>query len=146
MTDVATQVQADAGVRQVFGGVDTHDQTHTVAAVDAGGRLLGHATLPATPVGYRRLLAWLRACGVVAKVGVEGTGSYGAGLARSLTAAGVVLVEVDRPNRQTRRRLGKSDPADAEAAKETIRCLKRYIARELLPHIRHALQPPQTTP
>jgi transposase len=111
-----TEVQADARLRQVFGGVDTHDRTHTVAAVDAAGQLLGHATFPATPAGYRRLLGWLQRRGEVAKVGVEGTGSYGAGLARSLTAAGVVLVEVDRPNRQARRRRGKTDPVDAEAA------------------------------
>jgi transposase len=111
-----TDAQPDARLRQVFGGVDTHDQTHTVAAVDATGQLLGHAAFPATTAGYRRLLGWLQRLGVVVKVGVEGTGSYGAGLARFLSAAGVVLVEVDRPNRQTRRRQGKTDPVDAEAA------------------------------
>jgi transposase len=116
MTDVQADVQADGGVSQVFGGVDTHDQTHTVAAVDATGRSLGHATFSATTPGYRRLLGWLQHLGVVVKIGVEGTGSYGAGLARFLSAAGVVLVEIDRPNRQTRRRHGKTDPVDAEAA------------------------------
>ncbi|MFG1812599.1 transposase [Kribbella sp. NPDC049174] len=95
---------------------DTHDQTHTVAAIDPAGRLLGHATFPADRAGYRLLLGWLRRHGDVVRLGVEGTGSYGAGLARFLTAAGVELVEIDRPDRQTRRRLGKSDPIDAEAA------------------------------
>lgn len=114
-------------VVRIFGGVDTHVDTHTVSAVDAAGRLLGHAVFPATVVGYRRLLVWLRAQagpgGVrseVAKVGVEGTGSYGAGLARFLTAEGVAVVEVDRPDRRTRRRRGKSDPIDAEAAARAV--------------------------
>jgi transposase len=80
------------------------------------GRLVGHAVFPADRGGYRRLLAWLGCHGEVVRVGVEGTGSYGAGLARFLTGAGIELVEVDRPDRQTRRRRGKSDPVDAEAA------------------------------
>jgi transposase len=111
-------------VVRIFGGVDTHADTHTVAAVDAAGQLLGHATFAATVAGYRRLLAWLRGQagpdGEVAKVGVEGTGSYGAGLARFLTAEGVGVVEVDRPDRRTRRRRGKSDPIDAEAAARAV--------------------------
>jgi transposase len=105
---------------EVVGGVDTHLDTHTVAAVDQLGRLLGHAQFPATIAGYRRLLGWLRAFGVVAAVGVEGTGSYGAGLARFLGSVRVEVVEVDRPNRRTRRRRGKSDPLDAEAAARAV--------------------------
>lgn len=101
---------------EVTGGVDTHRDTHTVAAVDGAGRMLGHAWFPATPAGYVLLLGWLRARGSVVLVGVEGTGAYGAGLARFLRGEGVSLVEVDRPDRKTRRGLGKSDPVDAEAA------------------------------
>ena len=65
---------------------------------------------------YARLLGWLGGFGTVALVGIEGTGSYGAGLARHLTAAGVRVVEVDRSDRQDRRRQGKSDPLDAVSA------------------------------
>jgi transposase len=123
MTDAVTDLRVVEVVR-VFGGVDTHADTHTVAAVDAAGRLLGHAAFPATNAGYRLLLAWLRAqagpSGEVEEVGVEGTGSYGAGLARYLTGHGVVVLEVDRPDRRTRRRRGKSDPIDAEAAARAV--------------------------
>jgi transposase len=102
--------------RQVTGGVDTHGKTHHAAAVDQTGRVLGDQEFAATTAGYRALLAWLRRWGRVVKVGVEGTGSYGAGLARHLADEGVPLVEVDRPDRKTRRAKGKSDPIDAIAA------------------------------
>ncbi len=101
---------------EIVGGVDTHKQTHVAAAVDRVGRLLGTSEFPATSVGYRDLLRWLRGHGVVSLIGVEGTGSYGAGLARYLAREGVSVVEVIRPNRQLRRRRGRSDPVDAEAA------------------------------
>jgi transposase len=100
----------------VFGGVDTHADTHTVAAVSHLGVMLGHASFPATPEGYRQLYCWLADHGSLMRVGVEGTGSYGAGLAAALTDRGVELVEVNRPNRALRRARGKSDPIDAEAA------------------------------
>ena len=103
--------------RVVFGGVDTHRDTHVAAVVDGAGRVLGTAPLGADRVGYEQLEDWLRLQGRVSRVGVEGTGSYGAGLARYLTAAGVEVVEVNRPNRQLRRqRGGKTDSVDAEAA------------------------------
>jgi transposase len=102
--------------RSVTGGVDTHGRTHHAAVVDQIGRVLGDREFPATAAGYRQLLAWLRRHGRLVKVGVEGTGTYGAGLARHLSAAGVTLVEVDRPDRKTRRSKGKSDPIDAVAA------------------------------
>jgi transposase len=104
--------------RSVTGGVDTHLDSHLAAALDPIGGLLGVKEFAATAVGYRELLGWLRGFGRVTLVGVEGTGSYGAGLARHLRAAGVGVSEVDRPNRQVRRRQGKSDPVDAvEAAR-----------------------------
>src|SRR5215207_11631408 len=84
------------------------------------GRLLGTEEFPTTPVGYRCLLVWQRSFGPVARVGIEGTGSYGAGLCRYLRPKGVEVVEVNRPNRQWRRRRGKSDPADAEAAARAV--------------------------
>jgi len=102
--------------RPVTGGVDTHGRTHHAAAVDQTGRVLADQQFPATAAGYQALLAWLRSLGRVMKVGVEGTGTYGAGLARYLAAQDVELVEVDRPDRKTRRNKGKSDPIDAIAA------------------------------
>ena len=97
-------------------GVDTHADVHVAAALDENGGVLGVESFPVTEAGYCRLAEWLSGFGPVVRVGVEGTGSYGVGLARHLRREGVVVVEVDRPNRQKRRRLGKSDPIDAEAA------------------------------
>src|SRR6201996_1996373 len=102
--------------RLITGGVDTHADTHAAAALDPIGGLLGVEEFPVTPAGYTRLLGWLGGGGAGALVGVEGTGSYGAGLARHLTAAGSRVVEVDRSDRQDRRRQGKSDPLDAVSA------------------------------
>src|SRR5207253_5250794 len=85
---------------------------------DPVGGLLGVEEFGTTTAGYEGLLVWLSAFGPVLRVGVEGTGSYGAGLARFLLDHGVEVVEVDRPNRQERFRKGKSDPVDAiEAAR-----------------------------
>src|SRR5256885_13285512 len=102
--------------RPVTGGVDTHGRTHHAAAVDQTGRVLADQQIPATAAGYQTLLAWLRSLGRVMKVGVEGTGTYGAGPARYLAAHDVELVELDRPDRKTRRNKGKTDPIDAIAA------------------------------
>ena len=100
----------------VTGGVDTHAEVNVAAVVDQIGRVLGTEQFRTTTAGHRAALAWLRGHGRLVKVGVEGTGSYGAGLARHLTSEGVEVVEVIRPNRQARRRRGKSDPADAVSA------------------------------
>ena len=100
----------------VCGGVDTHRDVHVAAAVDTAGRVLGSAPFRADNVGYEQMKNWLQSQGRVVRVGVEGTGSYGAGLTRHLTGAGVEVVEVNRPNRQLRRRLGKTDTVDAEGA------------------------------
>ena len=102
--------------RAITGGVDTHADLHVAAALDPVGGLLGVQELPATAAGYASLLGWLRGFGTLAVAGVEGTGSYGAGLARYLAAAGVRVVEVGRPDRQDRARQGKSDPLDAVSA------------------------------
>ena len=91
------------------------------AALDPIGGVLGVESFGATPRGYRAMLEWMSAFGTLSKVGVEGTGAYGAGLGRFLRHAGVEVVEVDRPNRQVRRAQGKSDPADAvEAARAVL--------------------------
>jgi transposase len=102
--------------RAITGGVDTHADVHVAAALDPIGGLLGVQEFPATAGGYARLLGWLGGFGTVALVGIEGTGSYGAGLARHMATAGVRVVEVDRSDRQDRRRQGKSDPLDAVSA------------------------------
>lgn len=104
----------------VFVGVDTHADTHYVAVVDQLGRHLGDREFPADPDGYRALLDWIAAFGSVAGAGVEGTGTYGAQLGRVLTAAGLAVVEVNRPDRATRRANGKSDPVDAYAAAQAV--------------------------
>ena len=101
---------------RVTGGVDTHADSHVAAAVDHNGGLLGVESFGADLAGYEDLVGWLAAFGPVERVGVEGTGSWGVGLARFLAAAGVETVEVDRPNRQARRKQGKSDATDAVAA------------------------------
>jgi transposase len=102
--------------RTITGGVDTHLDVHVAAALDERGALLGVESFSTTAEGYGDLLHWLEGFGTVELVGVEGTGSYGAGLTRHLHHHGVAVVEVDRPNRQRRRRQGKSDPLDAVAA------------------------------
>ena len=107
MTEPTTRVTA---------GADTHRDQHVVAALDERGGQLGVRSFPTTPAGYRHALAWLRGFGTVERAGIEGTGSYGAGLARYLRAEDVAVVEVNRPNRQLRRSHGKSDPVDAVAA------------------------------
>ena len=103
-------------VRSVVGGVDAHADFHVAAAVDHNGGLLGIESFPTDLGGYESLLGWLGGFGPVLRVGVEGTGSWGVGLSRVLAAADIEVVEVDRPNRQTRRKVGKSDPTDAVAA------------------------------
>jgi transposase len=100
----------------ITGGVDTHLDVHVAAALGPTGALLGVESFATTTAGYRDLHAWLCSFGEVVKVGVEGTGSYGAGLTRHLHAEGLSVVEVDRPNRQKRRRRGKSDTQDAISA------------------------------
>ena len=104
----------------VTGGVDTHQDLHVAAALDQLGRVLATESFPTTITGYRELLAWLRRHGQLDKVGVEGTGSYGAALARHLSENGVRVLEVARPNRQVRRRFGKTDVIDAIAAARAV--------------------------
>jgi len=106
--------------RVVTVGVDTHSDVHHAAVIDEVGRPLADAGFPTTPDGYRQLLAWAAGHGEIAAFGVEGTGAYGAGLARHLRAAGQLVIEVDRPDRKTRRQRGKSDPIDAYAAAAAV--------------------------
>jgi transposase len=102
--------------RVVIGGIDTHNDLHVAAVIDTAGVVLGTESFSTTRAGYRALVRWLRSFGDVRLVGVEGTGSYGAGVTRHLVEAGIDVLEVDRPDRTDRRRRGKSDTLDAEAA------------------------------
>lgn len=106
--------------RIVHGGVDTHLDVHVAAVVDDTGRLLGTKSFPTTPLGLRSLERWIGKHGTVARIGVEGTGTYGLGLQRVLQEAGHQVVEVNRPNRQLRRAKGKSDTIDAESAARAV--------------------------
>ena len=107
--------------RPLVGGVDTHLDTHVAAVVDSNGGVLGIKSFPTTASGYEELAGWMGSFGPMERVGVEGTGAYGAGLARHLAGRGLEVIEVDRPNRQARRRHGKSDQLDAvEAARGAL--------------------------
>jgi transposase len=104
-------------------GVDTHLDFHVVVAVDHLGRRLGESSVPTTAKGYERLLCWAEDFGPVKCAGVEGTSSYGAGLARHFKAKGIEVLEVERPKHRrpsSRRNLEKSDPSDAEAAARAV--------------------------
>ncbi len=107
-------------LNEVTGGVDTHSRVHVAAVVNTIGKILATSSFPVTTAGYQALLAWMRSFGTLSAVGVEGTGAYGAGLSRFLTAANVTVIEVNRPNRQLRRRRGKSDTTDAESAARAV--------------------------
>ncbi|MCA1717307.1 MAG: IS110 family transposase [Actinobacteria bacterium] len=115
-----TAVQGPENVLEVVLGVDTHLDIHVAAVLDQLGRPLGELAVPTTKRGYHSLLAWAEGFGPVRCAGVEGTSSYGAGLTRHLKAAGLVVVEVQRPKRRHLRRNGKSDPIDAEAAARAV--------------------------
>lgn len=114
---MATMAQRTSSVTV---GVDTHGEVHVAAVLDEVGRLLGTIQVPSTRAGYERLRRYACAFGEISAVGIEGTGAYGAGLARHLSALGIRVIEVDRPDRRTRRSRGKSDPIDAEAAARAV--------------------------
>lgn len=106
--------------REVVLGVDTHKDAHVAAMVSTTGRLIGSRSFPATADGYQQLLDWARSHGTVDRAGVECTGSYGAALSRFLRGDGLVVIEVNQPDKATRRRRGKTDTIDAEAAAHAV--------------------------
>ena len=103
-----------------FVGVDTHKDIHAAVAISATGVHLAATTVPASSKGYATLEAWAKSMGPVQAFGVEGTGSYGAGLSRFLRERGHSVIEVNRPNRQLRHQKGKSDVVDAESAARAV--------------------------
>jgi len=112
--------ECSEGVLEVVLGVDTHLDVHVAVALDQLGRRLGEMATPTTVRGYEKLLRWAEGLGSVRCAGVEGTSSYGAGLARYFKAAGVAVMEVERPKRRHLRRNGKSDSRDAESAARAV--------------------------
>lgn len=113
-------MEPESEKNEVFLGVDTHLETHVGAVIDHAGRLLGTLAVPTDTAGYLKLLAWARSLGILHKAGVEGTGTYGAGLARLLSNHAIEVLEVNRPDRTSRRLRGKSDPTDAESAAKAV--------------------------
>ncbi|NQW22394.1 MAG: transposase [SAR202 cluster bacterium] len=105
---------------QVIIGVDTHQDQHVAVAIDEQGVRLSEHRVATNRQGYAELQQWSRSLGEIRAFGIEGTGSYGAGVARFLTSRGYTIVEVNRPDRSTRRRKGKSDPTDAEMAARSV--------------------------
>jgi len=110
-------------------GVDTHADSHVAVAKDSFGRYLDATSVATTPVGYAELLGWAQRLGQITAWGIEGTGSFGAGLTRFLRGHGQVVVEVNRPDRQARRRRGKSDPLDAEAAARAVQAQQGSVPK-----------------
>src|SRR5436309_3050524 len=106
-------IPANPTSRVVVGGIDTHKDLHVAAVIDTAETVLATHSFSTTRAGYRALVKWMRSLGDVARIGVEGTGSYGAGICRHLVDAGIEVLEVDRPDRSDRRRKGKDDDLDA---------------------------------
>ena len=122
MTGVAVKeaVHQEYSVFQVVVGVDTHQDKHVAVAIDRRGIRLGEFHIPTNTCGYKDLERWSLGWGEVQTFGIEGTGSYGAGVARFLSARGYDVVEVNRPDRAARYRKGKTDPTDAESAARSV--------------------------
>ena len=110
----------DIATARLVVGVDTHKDEHVAVAIDQLGVRLGEHRLATSTRGYAGLECWASGHGDVQGFGIEGTGSYGAGLARFLASSGHAVVEVNRPDRSARRRIGKSDPTDAESAARAV--------------------------
>ena len=120
-------VRQEVAVGSVVGGVDTHKDLHVAAVVDEHDRILGSQCFAATRHGYKQMLAWMRSLGQLRCVGVEATGTYGAGLLRYMQNAGVEVLEVTTPDRHDRRKRGKNDDLDAQNAAHAAVSGKRVV-------------------
>jgi transposase len=105
---------------EVILGVDTHLEVHVAVLIDVVGRVVATTTIPTTVNGYEQLINWTSSFGRLTRAGVEGTGTYGAALARRMQEHGVQVIEINRPDRSRRRLRGKSDPTDAENAARAV--------------------------
>ena len=105
---------------QVIIGVDTHRDQHVAVAIDGRGVRLDEKHVPVAVCGYEELERWSSSLGEISVFGIEGTGSYGAGVARFMAGRGHTVIEVNRPDRSVRYRKGKSDPTNAEMAARSV--------------------------
>jgi transposase len=113
--------------RRIVGGVDTHKDLHVAAVVDEVDRVLASQCFATTRHGYKQMLAWMRTFGSLQRVGIEATGSYGAGLLRYMQKAGVEVLEVTTPDKHDRRKRGKNDDLDAQNAAHAAFAGKRTV-------------------
>ena len=113
--------------RPVVGGVDTHKDLHVAAVVDEHDHVLASQSFATTRQGYRQMLTWMRSFGQLRCIGVEATGTYGAGLLRYMQNAGVEVLEVTTPDKHDRRRRGKNDDLDAQNAAHAAFAGKRTV-------------------
>ena len=104
----------------VIVGVDTHKHVHVAVAIDRVGARLESCSVTADRAGYADLMDWARTLGAVEAFGIEGTGSYGVGLASFVRRKAVRVVEVNHCDRRKRRNNGKSDTIDAETAARSV--------------------------
>ena len=111
----------------VVGGVDTHKDLHVAAVVDDHDHLLDTQSFATTRHGYRQMIAWMRSFGNLRRIGIECTGSYGAGLLRFVQKAGIEVLEVTTPDKSDRRRRGKNDDLDAQNAAHAAFAGKRTM-------------------
>jgi len=120
VTTTTTSMTESARARRVIVGVDTHKDIHVAVAIDEHGAQLGSGSFTADRAGYTALISWATSWGVEVVFGVEGTGSYGAGLASAIRRSGIGVLEVLRTDRRDRRLRGKSDALDAENAARSV--------------------------
>ncbi len=129
--------QDDNAASEVILGVDTHKDLHAAAVINPLGVLLSSKNFPTTAAGYQALLVWAKTFGTLRRAGVECTGSYGAALARHLHAAGIEVIEVNQPDKTTRRRQGKTDTLDAACAARAVLERPGQRLRRQSPHPDH---------
>jgi transposase len=127
-------MNVEPATRAIVVGVDTHKDLHVAAVVDEQDRVLGTRSFATTRQGYRQMLTWMRSFGDVQRIGVESTGSYGAGLLRFLQSAGVMVLEVTTPDRQDRRKRGKNDDLDAMIAAIVDELAPDLVTRNSIGH------------
>jgi len=115
---------------RLIGGIDTHKDLNTAALIDEHGGVIEVRPFATTRQGYNQMLAWMDQLGRPATVGVEGSGSYGAGVTRRLAREGIRVLEVTAPERTSRRTRGKDDALDAiSAARAALEGRRVSIAR-----------------
>lgn len=139
-------MREDANARAIVGGVDTHKDLHVATVVDEHDRVLETRSFATTRQGYRQMLAWMRSFGDLQRIGIESTGSYGAGLLRFMQQAGVTVLEVTAPDRQDRRKRGKNDDIDAQNAAHAAFAGKRTVTPRSRDGMFEALACPRRLP